>query len=142
VISGKEQIEALIPHAGRMCLLDELVEWDQDHIRCLARSHRATDNPMRAAGRLAAVCGIEYAMQAVALHGGLALQGQRANAGYLASVRDVLCHVTTLDEYGDDPLSIEARRMIGDATGAIYRFSVSVAGRPLIEGRATVILEA
>src|SRR6478752_5137781 len=115
MITGKEQIEALIPHAGRMCLLDELLEWDQDHIRCLARSHRAIDNPMRANGTLAAVCGIEYAMQAMALHGGLALQeGQRANAGYLASVRDVLCYVTTLDECGDDPLSIEAQRMMGD----------------------------
>ena len=38
-------------------------------IRCVARGHRDADNPLRAGGELPALCGIEYAAQAMAAHG-------------------------------------------------------------------------
>ena len=41
---GRDEILALIPHGGAMCLLDVLLNWDADHITCL--SHRA-GNPLR-----------------------------------------------------------------------------------------------
>src|ERR1700752_1268025 len=66
-----EWIEQHIPHKGRMCLLDEVLSWDAMRIRCRSSSHRATDNPLRAHGRLGAACGIEYAAQAMAVHGAL-----------------------------------------------------------------------
>jgi predicted hotdog family 3-hydroxylacyl-ACP dehydratase len=56
------QIADLIPHSGTMCLLDGVVRWDAKRILCMSRSHHAPDNPMRAAGKLPALCGIEYAM--------------------------------------------------------------------------------
>jgi predicted hotdog family 3-hydroxylacyl-ACP dehydratase len=140
VIAGREEIEALIPHAGRMCLLHAVLAWDGDHIRCLANSHRAADNPMRIDGELAGICGVEYAAQAMALHGRLALQEQTSSAGYLMSVRDVVCHVARMDEFDGD-LVIEARRLMGDADGAVYGFSVSAGNALLLEGRAAVILQ-
>ena len=45
-------IAARIPHQGRMCLLDRVLEWDDNRILCSAASHRAGDNPLRAHGRL------------------------------------------------------------------------------------------
>jgi len=65
-------IEARIPHQGRMCLLDEIIEWSAQHIRCRTATHRAPDNPLRSHDRLGIACGIEYAAQAMALHGALA----------------------------------------------------------------------
>lgn len=141
MIAGREQIEALIPHAGPMCLLDELLAWDAEHIQCLARSHRDKGNPMCAGGKLAAICGVEYAAQAMALHGRLTVQAGTSGAGYLASVRDLTCHVARLDDLGDD-LVIEARRLMGDEARVVYEFSVSAGRTPVLEGRAAVVLEA
>ena len=62
---------ARLPHAGRMCLLERVETWDGESITCIASSHRDADNPLRANGRLHAVCGVEYAAQAMALHGSL-----------------------------------------------------------------------
>src|SRR5580693_1521933 len=97
-------IEARIPHQGRMCLLDEVLAWDAHHIRCSTGTHRALDNPLRSHERLGIACGIEYAAQAMALHGALAGGAADANAGaasqvgLLASVRDVRLHALRLDD--------------------------------------------
>ena len=64
-------IEPHIPHKGRMCLLDDVLSWDRSRIRCRSAQHRTPDNPLRAHGRLGAACGIEYAAQAMAVHGAL-----------------------------------------------------------------------
>ena len=37
-------IAARIPHQGRMCLLDGVLEWDAERIRCCATSHRDPAN--------------------------------------------------------------------------------------------------
>jgi predicted hotdog family 3-hydroxylacyl-ACP dehydratase len=140
VIAGRAQIEALIPHAGRMCLLDELLGYGPEHIQCLARSHLATDNPLRVQDRLAGVCGIEYAAQAMALHGRLTSQAATPRAGFLASVRELTCHVARLDEIRAD-LLIDAQRLMGEESRVVYAFSLSAGGTLLLEGRAAVILE-
>ena len=133
---------AHIPHQGSMCLLDGIEHWDAQHIRCSASSHRAADNPLRAYGRLGAACGIEYAAQAMAAHGGL-VAGEDAppRAGYLVSVRNVELHVARLDDIADD-LRIEAERLSGDDNTVMYGFSVSDAARVLLSGRAIVVLDA
>ena len=83
-------IAARIPHQGSMCLLDAVLAWDSGQIHCRASSHRQPDNPLRAAARLGAACGIEYAAQAMAVHGALlAPAGAPPRPGYLASVRSV-----------------------------------------------------
>src|SRR5262245_31742207 len=95
---GRAEIKTLIPHEGSMCLLDSVRFWDSTTILCLASSHRDAEHPLASRGRLDTVCGIEYAAQAMAVHGGLtAIAGRRPAAGYLASVRDVSCHADRLD---------------------------------------------
>ena len=135
---------AHIPHQADMCLLDAVLEWDAQQIRCRAVSHRAAANPLRHAGRLGVACGIEYAAQAMAAHGA-AIAAQtpdaRPRAGYLASVRGVELHVARLDDVADD-LSVEAERLSGDDNNILYAFSISAGPRVLLSGRAAVILDA
>src|SRR4051812_33233617 len=102
-------IMSRIPHQGSMCLLDHVEAWDEQRVLCVAFSHRDADNPLRAHARLAAACGIEYAAQAMAVHGALiAQQEHRPRAGFLASVRGVTLHVPCLDDISED-LMVEAR---------------------------------
>jgi predicted hotdog family 3-hydroxylacyl-ACP dehydratase len=135
-------IAARIPHQGDMCLLDRVLDWNASTIRCSASSHRRADNPLRNDAQLGIAAGIEYAAQAMALHGGLLSDSsQPPRQGYLASVRSVSFHTLRLDEQPGD-LLIEAERLSGDANQVLYRFAVSAAGQPLLDGRAAVILDA
>ena len=141
MLIGQAQISALIPHAGRMCLIDEVLEWDGGRIRCRTGSHRDPDNPMRVAGELPALCAIEYAAQAMALHGRLTLQDETPRTGYLASVRDVVYRAIRLDDIRED-LVIEAQLLMGEGVHVVYGFSVSAQAALLLEGRAAVVLAA
>jgi predicted hotdog family 3-hydroxylacyl-ACP dehydratase len=140
---GREWIAARIPHSGSMCLLDEITAWDDARIRCTATSHRDPLNPLRSSGRLAAICGIEYAAQAMAAHGALLgpPRGERPRVGLLASVRGVEAHVGRLDTL-DGPLAIEAERVSGDANTLLYRFTLRCGERLVLTGRAAVMLDA
>jgi predicted hotdog family 3-hydroxylacyl-ACP dehydratase len=70
-----ERIRELVPHAGKMCLLERVVDCDTASIRCETRSHLDRANPLRRNGHLSSVCAIEYAAQAMALHGALTAPG-------------------------------------------------------------------
>ena len=135
-------IAARIPHQGSMCLLDAVLAWDSGQIHCRASSHRQPDNPLRAAARLGAACGIEYAAQAMAVHGALlAPAGAPPRPGYLASVRSVQLAVDRLDDLAQD-LDIVAERLSGDEHNILYHFRVEHAGDLLLSGRAAVMLVA
>ena len=135
-------IAARIPHQGSMCLLDVVLAWDSGQIHCRASSHRQPDNPLRAAERLGAACGIEYAAQAMAVHGVLlAPEGAPPRPGYLASVRSVQLAVDRLDDLPQD-LDIVAERLSGDEHNILYHFRVEHAGNLLLSGRAAVMLVA
>ena len=140
-------IAAHIPHDGAMCVLDRVEAWDAARIRCSATSHRDPHNPLRSRGRLASVCGIEYAAQAMAVHGALlgAQQAQteqaRPRAGYLASVRNVDAFVDRLDTFAL-PLIVDAERIGGDDHSVLYGFALRCGDRMLLTGRAAVMLDA
>jgi len=135
-------IAARIPHQGAMCLLDAVIDWSMTAISCRAVSHTDPRNPLRAEGRLGAAAGIEYAAQAMAVHGALiANPDERPRQGYLASVRGVQLHVARLDDLPGE-LGVEAERLSGDANNILYRFSVRHGDRCLLEGRAAVVLDA
>jgi predicted hotdog family 3-hydroxylacyl-ACP dehydratase len=135
-------IAARIPHQGAMCLLDSVVDWSETAIACRAISHTTATNPLRAAGRLGAANGIEYAAQAMAIHGALlASASDQPRQGYLTSVRSVQLHVARLDDL-PGALDVHAERLSGDSNNILYQFSLSHAGRCLLEGRAAVVLDA
>jgi len=138
----RDAIAARIPHQGRMCLLDRVLDWDQASIHCRATSHRDAANPLRGPSGLPATSGIEYAAQAMALHGALlAAETGMPRIGYLASVRGVTLRVGRLDTIGDD-LDVRAERITGDDHSILYTFAVEAAGKPLVSGRAAVVLDA
>lgn len=130
-----------IPHSGSMCLLDRLENWDAVAIRCSTSSHALADNPLRTASGLLAANLIEYAAQAMALHGGLlSPEGDEPSAGFLASARNVRMSVARFDDVPGE-LRIDAQRLSGDANQVLYEFSVRDAtDRALAEGRAVVVL--
>ena len=125
-----------------MCLLAAVVDWSEDVISCRAVSHADPANPLRAEGRLGAANGIEYAAQAMAIHGAL-LAGNdgQPRQGYLTSVRGVTLHAARLDDLAGE-LIVRAERLSGDANNILYQFSVSHADRCLLAGRAAVVLDA
>ncbi len=135
-------IAARIPHQGNMCLLDRVVDWSPNHILCRATSHADPANPLRADGRLGAACGIEYAAQAMAVHGALlATTDSAPRQGYLTSVRSVALHTPRLDDLAGE-LAVRAERMSGDGRHILYQFCVEHEGRRLLDGRAAVVLDA
>ena len=136
-------IASRIPHQGAMCLIDEVLDWSDTVICCRSTSHRLRSNPLRTGNRLRAECGIEYAAQAIAIHGVLNAvpHGSSQVAGMLASVRGVSLHVERLDDVGAD-LVIRGARIGGDATALLYEFSIAAESNTLLAGRATIVLRS
>jgi predicted hotdog family 3-hydroxylacyl-ACP dehydratase len=142
MLMTKPEIAGMIPHAGAMCLLDGVVYWDSATIRCCSRTHRDADNPMRVEGQLPALCGIEYAAQAMAVHGGLTgLVNGKPRAGYLAGLRDIVCRQPRLDDLEGD-LIVDAERLLGDEGCVMYQFTLRIGETNVLSGRATVMLDA
>jgi predicted hotdog family 3-hydroxylacyl-ACP dehydratase len=141
VLISREAIAAMIPHGGSMCLLDGVLSWDAGRIRCSSRTHRDSGNPLRVDGQLPALCGIEYAAQAMAIHGKLAGNiADKPSLGYLASVREVTCYKSRLDDLEGD-LIVSAEKLMGEERHVIYGFEVGVGDVKVLRGRAAVILD-
>ena len=141
MLVSRDEIARMIPHAGTMCLLDGVAAWDANRVRAVSGTHRDPANPLRSGGRLSALCGIEYAAQAMAVHGGLVGKvAGRPRAGYRVALRDVVCGESWLDGHEAD-LIIEAELVMADGARVIYRFVLRSGGRQIVSGRATVLLE-
>jgi predicted hotdog family 3-hydroxylacyl-ACP dehydratase len=131
-------VVGLIPHQGRMCLLDRVDSWDATSIRCRSGAHRDPANPLRRGGRFAGVCTIELGLQAVALHGALAAGGPQAH-GFVISLRDVEIRAAFADNL-PDPLTVEATVLAAERRGCLYRFAVSAGNEPVSSGQATIMI--
>jgi len=136
--STRAEIAALIPHQGAMCLLDRVVACDAAMIACEADTHRDAANPLRRDGALPAVCGLEYGLQAMALHGAVTA-GAPQGPGFVAALAGVELRAERLDEVAG-ALAVEAEALSRESRGFIYRFAVHGDGRLLLSGRATVVL--
>ena len=136
-------IAAHIPHQGDMCLLDHIVMWDEQQLHCQANSHRLVNHPLRSRDQLSSVFGIEYAAQAMAVHGALLAPANnpRPRAGFLVSVRGAMLHVARLDDIAAD-LDIAVTCIHSSEDNILYQFTVHAAGQLLLDGRAAVILSA
>jgi predicted hotdog family 3-hydroxylacyl-ACP dehydratase len=141
ILINKPEIRTLIPHSGLMCLLDGVTEWDNESITCISNTHRDPANPLRRDGRLSAVHALEYAAQAIAVHGGLRAHsaGLTAPPGYLAALRNARLQVMRLDDIASE-LTIWAHRLFGDTANSVYECRVSAGDALLADGRITIIL--
>lgn len=126
-----------------MCLLDSMQSASETDIVCSAVSHQSLDNPLRSHDRLGAAVAVEYAAQAMALHGSIlnANPDVPARGGRLINVRQLTLHRARFDDLGS-PLSVHATRLMGDAANVIYSFEVSAEGQMIASGRAGVMLVA
>ena len=131
-------IKARIPHTGRMCLLDRVLQWDANGIHCSAISHRDQDNPLREAGGLATLAGIEYAAQAAAVHGSLLLNETAPRSGVLAALKNVTATQQWLHEITGD-IVIEANLLHSDPAGGIFSFAVLAGESPILSGQFTLM---
>ncbi|ARU04986.1 hypothetical protein CCO03_10090 [Comamonas serinivorans] len=139
---GRDWIAARIPHAGGMCLLDHVVRAAPDQLWAATRSHLRRPHPLIVRGdRLGAAHGVEYASQAMALHGGLlagaagSVTGAHPGGGRLVSVRELRLAVPELArpgkaQAGDGPdpaaqvLGVHVTLEAGDARQASYAFAL------------------
>lgn len=140
---SKAEIARLIPHAGPMCLLERVLRWDDTHIVCEAINHRDTTHPLAHDGLLDATTAIEYAAQAMAVHGALLATraaGSQPKVGYLASVREVVCRAPYLHVFAG-ALTIEVTQLMGEESRVIYEFVVSAEGEVRVTGRAAVVMD-
>ena len=139
---NQKEIETLIPHSGAMSLLNEVLKWDEDHIVCLANSHRSKHNPLRNENALSSVCGVEYAAQAMAVHGALSTgdPDEEPRPGYLASIKNLDLLVSSLDDIESD-LVIEAELLMRDKEFLVYQFRVLSEGLNLLSGRAIISIK-
>ncbi len=144
-LSAKE-IALRVPHKGAMCLLDSVESWSEENISASAIID-IDKNPLTIAGKLDSTAAIEYAAQAMAVHG--ALLGEVAAAkgnpqrkplmGFLASVRSIACHQSWLSDTSN-PLTISATRTAGTDSPVSYDFSVRAGEVVYVTGKATVVL--
>ncbi|MCK4864627.1 MAG: hypothetical protein KAT06_04305 [Gammaproteobacteria bacterium] len=135
-----EELCSLIPHSFDMCLLDHAESWDENNIVCHSSSHLLDTNPLRRENSLSSIHLLEYAAQAMAVHGGLhnREQGLQMTEGYLAALRDIKINLCELDNLQTN-LRIEANKILSQGGNMIYNFTVSTADTELVSGRATVV---
>lgn len=126
----------LIPHAGAMCLLDRVEQWDAEDIWCSSGSHRDPGNPLRGKDGLHAIHAVEYGAQAVAVHG--ALSGTGLVRARIAALRELRLYAGRLDQISG-PLRIHATKLFAAAGGSIYRVGIDSEQGPVAQVQITVM---
>ncbi len=124
-----------------MCLLDEVVAWDDTRIHARSDSHRRDGNPLRSDGMLRALHLCEYGAQSMAVHGALLARatGGAASPGFLVSLRAVNLLVARIDTLAG-PLDVHGERLMGSDTSWQYAFRIEHGGDEIASGRAAVML--
>ena len=127
-------ITGLLPHAGTARMIERVVRWDREHLVAATTRHRAHDNPLRKAQRLAGVHLAEFGAQTMAIHGGLLNRedGIAPKPALLVSVRDFHCTRDFIDDLPGE-LLVTARVLLASAAGFQYSFEVHH-GQELIAG--------
>lgn len=135
---SQQELCSRLPHAGSMCLLDSVIDHDENSIRCASTTHLNPANPLRNREGLGSLNGIEYAAQAMAIHRSLLQESISGQKGYLVGVRNIKVTQQWLDQQTDE-LIIEANLLGASDEGAIYNFSLSSAQDQIISGRVIIM---
>lgn len=131
----RSDIARLIPHSGRMCLLDSVACFSAEEILCTSRSHRDPNNPLREGKELPVLALVEYAAQAAAVHAALVGAGiGDERIAFLGAVKNIAFYTCGVSS-DIAQLRITAATLLQTADGAIYRFTVEGDGAELASGR-------
>ena len=126
----------MLPHGDELCLIDGIETQSDEGIVCTANSHRDAANPYRIDDRLPWPIAIEYAAQAMALHG--AGTGAAGGTKVIGAVRGLQTSGRDLDAYVE-PLEIHARVKVAGAASAVYSFVVAAGSEQVCKGTLTLI---
>ncbi len=130
-------IAQLVPHAGRMVLLDRVLAIADESIHCELVIH--PDSLFCEAGRVGAWIGIEYMAQAIAAFAGwhVRAHGEPVKPGFLLGTRRYRCHRAWF--LAGDVLAIEATRVLQAPSGlAAFECRISVGGALCAEATLSV----
>ena len=108
-------VAELIPHAGEMVLLDELVSCDEERVHARLRVRPGLLS--QADGSLPAWAGVEFMAQAVAAYAGYRTRsaGEPVKLGFLLGTRKYSCNVDAFPV--DTLLDIHASSSLQDENG-------------------------
>jgi len=134
-------IEALIPHAAGMLLLDRVLSHAADETVCATSAERSAlfASPD---GSVPSWVGIEYIAQCAAVHGELAKRrrGEAPRPGLLLGTRRLELHAQAFAP--GDALEVVARHHRGESGLVAFDGAIrsSASGATLVEGRVNLYL--
>lgn len=120
------EVAELVPHDGKMVLLDSVIEYDQES---LVAEVAVRDDGLFGDGKtVPAWLAIEYMAQTVAAHGGMMchLAGKPINLGFLLGTRRYNCNVSFLTV--GTQLKVKVERLIQDQGLGVFLCQVSGQG--------------
>jgi predicted hotdog family 3-hydroxylacyl-ACP dehydratase len=129
-------VTELLPHSGRMVLIDEVLEAGEGRI--VARLTLRPTSPFVEDGRVPAIVAIEYMAQTVGAYAGLRARaaGGSPRIGFLLGTREMTLDV---DAFGvGDELTVEARHVWGDEQLGSFQCEVRRDGRTLVSALVNV----
>ncbi|MGR8998427.1 MAG: ApeP family dehydratase [Gammaproteobacteria bacterium] len=119
-------IEELVPHTGKMVLLDRVIEYDEENMVAEAI---VRDDGLFGDGRtVPAWLGIEYMAQTIAALGGMKrrLAGKPLNLGFLLGTRRYDCNVGTFTV--GSVLTVSVKRLLQDQGLGVFECRISAKG--------------
>lgn len=134
---SRKAIEERLPHAGSMCLLDEITAVNKQTLTACAISHQDKLNPLMLDGKIATINGVEYAAQAMAVHG--SFLSEKTQSGYIATVRNIELFTPYLPQ-NNLPLIINVEQLMSDKNGFTYQFQIQCKQQNIISGKITIFL--
>lgn len=134
MLMDRARIAALIPHGESMCMLDEVIAWNDESIHCRSTNFANDNNPLFEQGQLNSVLLIEYGAQAAAVHAAL-LQSQLGvtRPAYIGAVKDIELLTAMADNSA--PIDLHAYCLLNSSQGAIYELVAQQADQTLLRGR-------
>jgi predicted hotdog family 3-hydroxylacyl-ACP dehydratase len=134
-------ISALVPHAGAMLLLDELLSADAEH--AVARTTVRSTQLFTDAAGMPGWAGIEYMAQTIAAWSGLQrhLEGAAPTVGFLLGTRRYECDVPAFPT--GQVLTITARaELIGENGLGMFACTLAMGGREVARANISVFQPA
>jgi predicted hotdog family 3-hydroxylacyl-ACP dehydratase len=130
------RIRELVPHAGAMCLLGAVTQWDATHITCTGM-HRDEPHPLARDGVVPAIVACEYAAQAAAVHGALLDGADAPRPGMLAKIMEMDLS-TSHFPHGSGAVEVRAHLASRLGSGCLYEFAVGEGAQAIASGRLIV----
>ncbi len=129
-------IEEVIPHSGRMILLDRMVAIEEG--RLTAEVVLRADSMFVRSGRARAIVTVEYMAQTVAAYVGTLARsrGEPVEIGFLIGIRELTLATGTLE--AGDVLEVEARHVWGDSKLGSFTTTTRRNGEVIADATLTV----